>query len=226
MTIKRLMLVWVMILCLLPVGGWAEASGDDAVIEVPYSKDGVEEFMAAFALAYPNGIGWGFHSEEAYCYNVTPISVAEETDIRVFKFSDSGASYAFVDGAVYDLCESFGGYGFLNAIPWDYDMDGQMDLLLASSWGSGLSRSEVSVFNRVTKTSACIYTTLYEEYPQVDLIVVCTNQSPASDPDAVSSVKLYQVRVLHSEDYNYVRLHYYVVGEYRSTLPPSFHKAE
>ena len=220
---KRLVMVWVMILCLLPVGGWAEASGDDAVIEVPYSKDGVEEFMAAFALAYPNGIGWGFHSEEAYCYNVTPISVAEETDIRVFKFSDSGASYAFVDGAVYNLCESFGGYGFLNAIPWDYDMDGRMDLLLASNWGSGLSRSEVSVFNRATKTSTVIYTTLHEEDPQVDLIVVRTDQPSVSGSDAVSAVTLCQVQVPHPEDYNFVRLCYYVIGEYQPTTPLILH---
>ena len=226
MTIKRLIVVWVMVLCLMPLGGWAEISGDDAVIEVPYSKDGVEEFMPAFALTHPNGIGWGYHTEEAYCYNVTPISVAEETDIRIFKFSDSGASYAFVDSAVYDLCEYFGGYGFLNAIPWDYDMDGQMDLLLASNWGSGISRSEISVFNRATKTSTCIYSTLYEEDPQVDLIVVRTDQPPASGLDAVSGVMLYQVRVPHPEDYNFVRLRYDVIGEYQPTLPLSFHKAE
>lgn len=223
---KRMILVCLMSLCLLPLGGWAEAAGDDAMIEVPYSKDGVEEFMAAFSLTYPNGIGWGFRSEEAYCYNVTPISVAEETDIRVFKFSDSGASYAFVDGAVYDLCESFGGYGFLNAIPWDYDMDGQMDLLLASNWGSGISRSEISVFNRAAKTSTVIYSTLHEENPQVDLIVVRTDQSSASGADADSAVMLYQVRVPHPEDYNFVRLRYDVIGEYQPTLPISFHKAE
>ena len=225
MTMKRLMLVWVMMLCLMPLGGWAEVSGDDAVIEVPYSKDGVEEFMPAFALTHPNGIGWGYHTEEAYCYNVTPISVAEETDIRIFKFSDSGASYAFVDSAVYDLCEYFGGYGFLNAIPWDYDMDGQMDLLLASSWGSGISRSEISVFNRAAKTSTCIYSTLYEEDPQVDLIVVRTDQPPASGLDAVSGVMLYQVRVPHPEDYNFVRLRYDVIGEYQPTFPLPFHEA-
>ena len=218
---KRLMLVWVMILCLMPLGGWAEVSGDDAVIEVPYSKDGVEEFMPAFALTHPNGIGWGYHTEEAYCYNVTPISVAEETDIRVFKFSDSGASYAYVDGAVYDLCESFGGFGFLNAVPWDYDRDGQTDLLTASSWGSGIHRTEISVFNRAKKTSEVIYSTLYEADSQVDLIV-CADIDPS---DSGRGVSLRQVQVLDWEDGDFVHLRYRVVGEYQPTFPLPFHEA-
>lgn len=221
---KRLILVWVMILCLIPVGGWAEATGDGAVIEVYCSKDGVEEFMTAFALTHPNGIGWGFHSEEAYCYNVTPISVAEETDIRVFKFSDSAASFAFVDGAVFDLCESFGGYGFLNAVPWDYDQDGQTDLLVASSWGSGISRAEISVFNRAKRTSKVIYSTLYEDEPQVDLIICLDTALSDSTQESQPSVRLYQVRVPLPEDYDFAHLSYQLIGEYHPTQPFALHE--
>ena len=50
-----------------------------------------------------------------------------------------------VDNEVYPLCESFGGFGFVNAIPCDFDNDGNKDLFVASSWGSGLHRSVISV---------------------------------------------------------------------------------
>ena len=221
---KCLMLVFMMILCLAPPGGWAEAPEDAPIIELPSSKDGVEAFMAAFAPAYPNGIIHGYHEEEARCYNVTPDRVARETDIRIFKFSDSAASYAFVDGAVYDLCESTGGYGFLNAVPWDYDRDGLMDLLTASSCGSGISRAEISVFSRVWKTSKVIYSTLYEDDPQVDLIVF--REDPPLSAGADPTVTIRQVQVLPPEDGDFVHLRCRDVGEYRTAAPLILHEVE
>ena len=218
---KRLMMVWVMILCLLPLDVWAEEL-DNAVIEVPCSRDGVEEFMAAFALTYPNGIVRGYSEIENNCYNVTPADVARETDVRVFKFSDSCASYAYVDGAVYDLCESFGGYGFLNAVPWDYDQDGQMDLLTASSWGSGIHRAEISVFNRAKKRSEVIYSTLYEADSQVDLIVRA-DADPSDDSPVVS---LRQVRVLDPEEAGFAHLRYRVLSEFHPTFPIPPHEVK
>lgn len=115
---------------------------------------------------------WGsFPPDEKYCYNVTPKVVSEVCDIQIFKFSDNCASFAYIDGEVFELCDSFGGYGFVNAVPWDYDEDGNMDLLFASSWGSGIHRSEISVFNVVTKESVVVYSTVLEDDPDVDLIV-------------------------------------------------------
>ncbi len=217
---KRRIAVWVMILCLVPLGGWAEEL-DNGVVEVPCSKDGEEEFMAAFALTCPNGIVQGYREIADNCYEVTPADVARETDIRVFKFSDSGASYAYVDGAVYDLCESFGGFGFLNAVPWDYDQDGQTDLLTASSWGSGIHRTEISVFNRAKKTSEVIYSTLYEANSQVDLIV-CADTDLS---DSGRGASLRQVQVLGWEGGDIVHLRYRVVGEYQPTFPLLLHEA-
>ncbi|MBE5774582.1 MAG: hypothetical protein E7337_11720 [Clostridiales bacterium] len=216
MTMKRRIAVWVMILCLAPLGAWAEST-EDAIIEVTCGRDGVEEFMAAFALTWPNGI---VQKKADNCYDVTPADVARETDIRVFKFSDSGASYAYVDGAVYNLCESFGGYGFLNAMPWDYDQDGQIDLLTASSWGSGIHRTEISVFNRARKTSEVIYSTLYEADPQVDLIV-CADMGPS---DSGRGASLRQVQVLDWEDGDFAHLRYRIVGEYQPAFPMALHE--
>lgn len=118
------------------------------------NKDYVSEFMTAL-----NSLEIYFSDElkEANCYNVTPESVSEVTDIKIFKFSDTCASFVFIDNEVFGICNSFGGYGFINAVPWDYDNDGNIDLLVASSWGSGVHRSEISVFNTKTKKPIDIY---------------------------------------------------------------------
>jgi len=120
------------------------------------NKDCVSEFMTALnSLELENDFSTEFKEEN--CYNVTPESVSEVTDFKIFKFSDTCASFVFIDNEVFGICNSFGGYGFVNAVPWDYDNDGNIDLLVASSWGSGVHRSEISVFNTKTKEYIAIY---------------------------------------------------------------------
>ncbi len=134
-------------------------------------KTDSKDFLAVLQDKDDDGIWGGYPIKESNCYNVTPEEVSAVSDIQIFKFSDSCASFAYVDGEVYEICASFGGYGFVNAVPWDYDEDGNIDLLIASSWGSGIHRSEISVFNAVTKESTVIFNTMELDDPDVDLIV-------------------------------------------------------
>ena len=143
------------------------------------TKDSVDEFMSVFGVVEPGGLSYGVSFDGEHCYNVTPPSVAARTDIKIFKF-DSCLSLALIDGEVYSICESFGGYGFVNAVPWDYDEDGNLDLLVASSWGSGLHRSIISVFNTTTKESIEVYNTADTRKPVVDLIVATATPSLTS----------------------------------------------
>lgn len=190
-------------------------SADGTVYEAPCSKNGVNEFMSAFEAANPSGILNGYPASEEYCYNVTPDIVAAETDIQIFKFGNSCESFAMVDGAVYPLCKGFGGFGFLNAMPWDYDGDGQTDLMIASSWGSGIHRSEISVFSRAAKTCTLIYSTMFEQEPQIDLAVFLEAPTQGTAPEIV----LRQVKILCPEDYNFASLRYQVTGPFQPTLP-------
>ena len=144
------------------------------------SKDYVREFMSILGTVKGEGLLSGYFLDEEHCYNVTPSAVSENTDIKIFKFSDSCASFALIDGEVYEICKSFGGYGFFNAVPWDYDEDGTMDLLIASSWGSGMHRSEISVFNVKTKQSTGICTSLKLENTDSDNDWFVVTQSPSS----------------------------------------------
>lgn len=148
-----------------------QTESNTAYMTTPCTKDSVDELMEIIGKTELGGLSSGMVLDAEQCYNVTPLSVAARTDIKIFKFRDSCVSLALIDGEVYSVCESFGGYGFVNAEPWDYDEDGNLDLLIASSWGSGLHRSVISVFNTNTKESIVVYDTSSTDEPSVDLIV-------------------------------------------------------
>ena len=170
---KRLMLVCVMMLCMIFSAFTCTAEEDSSDPNLPasenndsqryfmrpFSRDGVDEFLLIMGEIRDDGLLSGADFSSESCYNVTPERVAEETDIRIFQYSKTAASFALVDGEVYEICHWFGGFGFFDAYPWDYDGDGQTDLLIASSWGSGLHRAELSVFNRATKEITVLYDT-------------------------------------------------------------------
>lgn len=145
-----------------------------------YSKDYVAEFMSILGTVEGEELLSSYELDEEHCYNVTPSAVSENTDIKIFKFSNSCASFALIDGEVFEICASFGGYGFFNAVPWDYDADGIMDLLIASSWGSGQHRSEISVFNVKTKQSTVICTSFVPGNRNTDHNWFVATQSPSS----------------------------------------------
>ncbi len=107
--------------------------------------DGVAEFLN---LAKEKGINI---DENATVYNLTPKEVADNTNYRIFKEMTDFGSYVTVDGEIYVLCSSFGGWGFHTASPCDFDNNGVIDLIVRSSWGSGMHRDEISVFNMTTK---------------------------------------------------------------------------
>lgn len=149
-------------------------------VEIDYmtsscTKDSVDEFFNAAEKIEGDSLLSGVSFEKEHCYNVTPPAISAVTDYKIFKFDNSDASIILINGQIYNLCSSFGGYGFVNAAPWDYDNDGNIDLLVASSWGSGLHRSEISIFNTKTKKSTIIYDTLKADNPQVDLIITSSS---------------------------------------------------
>lgn len=137
------------------------------------------------------------------CYDVTPPQIASMSNLQIFKFSDSCASFVLMDETVYPICGYFGGYGFVNAVPCDFDGDGNLDLLVSSSWGSGLHRSILSVWNTTTKESTVIYDTSDTDRPQVDLIVTIDETGVYG----VSSVKISPI------NNNYADLSYEVIAQ-------------
>lgn len=177
------------------------------------SKDYVPEFMELLGGERElGGLLSHFVLDGEHCYNVTPPQVAAETDMKIFKFSDSCISLVLLDNNIYTLCMSFGGYGFVNAVPCDFDQDGNKDLLVASSWGSGLHRSEISVFNSVTKEFTVIYDTSSTINPNTDLFVaaVLPALSHTNAEEIPVSYQVYSadITVNDMENYNLADLSY------------------
>lgn len=159
------------------------------------SKDSVDEFMTVAGNMQGDGLLSGFTFTEENCYNVTPVQVAAAINLKIFKFSDSCASFALIDGEIHPICSSFGGYGFVNAVPCDFDNDGNIDLLIASSWGSGLHRSQISVFNTKTKESTVIYDTFDTDNPQIDLFVATAGSSFSSKAPLPIYYHIYSAKI-------------------------------
>ncbi len=176
------------------------------------SKESVKEFLLLLEKTVPSGHIHGHKIREENCYNVTPVEVAAQTDMKIFKFSDSCASFVMVDSEIYTICEFLGGYGFVNAVPCDFDNDGNKDLLVASSWGSGMHRSIISVFNSVTKESTVIYNTFTTDNPGIDLFVAAA--SPSSSSKEIEDLPIYyqvysaEITVNDMVEYNLADLSY------------------
>jgi len=148
-----------------------ESEQDDAetvYAAITPSKEGVSDFIEKFRKTFGTDSLAGAPITEDNIYNVTPPEVAEQTDFKLFKHP-CHASYVLLGDEVYGLGNSFGGYGVISAVPCDPDGDGNKDLLVASSWGSGLHRSEISVFNSVTRKSEVIFSTMDTVPQTVDL---------------------------------------------------------
>ncbi len=105
----------------------------------------------------------GNHVTRENLYHITPDGLYEATGVRIFKSSDYCASFFLMNGKVYPAGSFFGGYGIHNAVVCDYDLNGVDDILFTCSWGSGVHRSEVWVFNTESAESILITDTFTTE---------------------------------------------------------------
>ena len=156
------------------------------------SKNNVTDFMSVLGKQEMGG----YVLDEEHCYNVTSERIAEETSAQIFKFSDSCATYLYLDDQVYPLGEWFGGYGFVSAVPCDFDQDGNSDILYTYSCGSGVHRSFVAIFNTKTKENAVIYDSSSTDNPDADLYVGTQSPSIAiSNVETPTYFVIYIVRI-------------------------------
>ncbi len=114
-----------------------------------YTKENVEEFVE---LCYSSNL---LNPEAPYaltvenCYNVTPPDVAKQTDIQIFQ--GHGYTLGILLGGE-NGSEIFPMVGsFVDAVPCDFDDDGKQDVLISSTWGSGVIYHQIQVFNSVTR---------------------------------------------------------------------------
>lgn len=80
-------------------------------------------------------------------YDITPKEVKEEIGCQIFKVKNSYEHYVLYKSKIFHIGFGFGGYGVVSLKTCDFDADGQKDLIYAFSWGSGLHRSQIGIFN-------------------------------------------------------------------------------
>jgi beta-lactamase regulating signal transducer with metallopeptidase domain len=110
-------------------------------LEIRPSSDGVDDFLQLLGTQRPSGY------DNDTCFNITPDFVGSHSPYRIFKFSQSCASYLLYGDAVYPLGEYFGGSGIDSVALADLNRNGQYELYFTFSWGSGLHRSQLGYFN-------------------------------------------------------------------------------
>jgi hypothetical protein len=84
--------------------------------------------------------------------DITPKNIKEEIGCQIFKVNYTCETYIVNKSKVYAIGLGFGGYGVVNIESCDFDNDGHKDLIYTFSWGSGLHRSHIGIFNFAKET--------------------------------------------------------------------------
>ena len=105
-----------------------------------YHEDGTSEIALRTDYNYEN---------IKKAYEVTSKNIEENSDIKIYMVDGSGAYFFLIDGELWRN-DSFGGYHHAICF-WDYDGNGVKDIVLYSSFGSGVSYLGCTVWDMVTK---------------------------------------------------------------------------
>jgi hypothetical protein len=80
-------------------------------------------------------------------YDITPADVKKELNCQIFKVNNNYDSYLIYKGELFEIGIGFGGFGVTSIKTCDFDANGQKDLVYTFSWGSGLHRSQIAIFD-------------------------------------------------------------------------------
>lgn len=79
--------------------------------------------------------------------DITPENIKKEIGCQIFKVNYTCETYVIYKGEFFRIGFGFGGMGVVTLATCDFDEDGQKDLIYTFSWGSGLHRSHIGVFD-------------------------------------------------------------------------------
>jgi hypothetical protein len=80
-------------------------------------------------------------------YDITPETVKKEIKCQIFKVDYSCEAYVIYKSKVFHIGLGFGGLGVVDIATCNFDGNRQKDLIYTYSFGSGLHRSHIGVFN-------------------------------------------------------------------------------
>lgn len=80
-------------------------------------------------------------------YEITNKDIKKETGCQIFKVNNTCEAYIIYKSKLFHIGTGFGGYGILSIKTCDFDGNGHKDLIFTYSFGSGLHRSQIGIFN-------------------------------------------------------------------------------
>ena len=157
---------FLLMLCLLAslasCGGYTKTTAD---------REGCDEFLSLLLKEGEDIALSGEPYDAAHCYRVTPAQVEKNSDIEIYRFSNSFASFALLDGRVVKLGDTMGKYGFVDGIAHDVNGDGVADLVFTSSWGLGIHRALLSIMDGATGEVTCFYDSTADSGKSTDFVL-------------------------------------------------------
>ena len=85
--------------------------------------------------------------EDYKIHDITPADVKKELNCQIFKVNNNCESYLIYKGELFKIGIGFGGFGVTDLKVCNFDGNGQKDLIYIFSWGSGLHRSQIGIFD-------------------------------------------------------------------------------
>ena len=79
--------------------------------------------------------------------DITPKNVKTEIGCQIFKVNYTCETYVLYKSKLFQIGIGFGGFGLVSLATCDFDGNKQKDIIYTFSWGSGLHRSQIGVFN-------------------------------------------------------------------------------
>lgn len=117
-------------------------------IAIKGDTEGVDEFVEALSKT-------NFEIESPYmnnCYNITPTFVSENSDYKIFKFSDSAESFLMYKGEIFKIGNNKRGDGITSIALADNNGDDVLEIYYSYNWVvSNSPRSNISYFDPITK---------------------------------------------------------------------------
>lgn len=84
-------------------------------------------------------------------YDITPENIKKEIGCQIFKVNYTCETYVIHKDEFFRIGFGFGGFGVVSFAICDFAGDGQKDLIYTFSWGSGLHRSHIGIFDFTDK---------------------------------------------------------------------------
>ena len=201
--ILRFVLSFTLLCCLIGCGSNINNVSNKSNISINTSKISVDNFVARLKKTeYYDEIRETEKQPEnpkAKFYDITPKDIADEIGCQIFKDGVWCSSYVFYKDEIYPIGY---GSGVVDMKVCDFNDDGQPDILYTFSFGSGIHRWAISLFDfaRMTETSPS-----FGDYEEKDMYMP---EDVALEKNSKNEFEIYLIKWEHSDNVNFAKLKY------------------